>query len=379
MTSDQKALLEYVASALFHAKTSAPLTESVIREAMAQAVFGLLPMKEDRRFLQLIAQNVNIGYMHTWLHELMREHDIPYCVIKGVTSAAWYPEPVFRTMGDVDFIIHEEDLERTVQVLNQAGCKHEEFHHAHHYAFEKDGYTLELHWNILGIPEGNTTLNKFLSDLIESAELKDGCMQATSFHHGLILLLHTALHLMNTGIGLRHLCDWAVFAASFSDAKFRELLEAPLQSAGLWRFAQLLSLTSAKFLSAPKLPWMGEAEDSLLTDIMEDILEGGNFGQKKPERINQAKLITDRTSHAGGTSGPIRQFMKAMTEKAYFEWPPCKRFKLLLPVGWGYISVRHLRRIHRGQRPRIHVVDMVTGAQKRRKIYQEFQLFSDSE
>ena len=375
MNSDQRALLEYVSSALFYAEVSSPLTEEVIREAMDQAVLSLLPLKGDVRLLQLVAQNVNVEYMHTRLHEIMSAAGIPYCVIKGVTSAVWYPEPVLRTMGDVDFIVQKEDLERTTQVLKQAGCFYKEYLHDHHRAFSKDGIMFELHWEVPGMPENVPELHRLLSDLIESAELKNGCMQATAFHHGLILLLHTAEHLLNTGIGLRHLCDWAVFEASFTDSEFREMFETPLKSAGMWRFAQLLSLTSAKWLSAPKLPWMGEAEDNLLDGIMDDILDAGNFGKKNPERINQAKFITDRSSRSVGTVGPVRQFAKTMTEKAYFEWPLCKKVKALLPAGWAYISVRHLIKIHRGKRPKMHVTDMVKGSQKRRKIYREFNLF----
>ena len=202
-------------------------------------------------------------------------------------------------------------------------------------------------------------------------------MQASAFHHGLVQLMHTAEHMVTSGVGLRHLCDWAVFAASFSDEEFRELFEEKLKTVGLWRFAQLLSLTSAKFLSAPQLPWMGDAEEELLTGIMEDILESGNFGIKDSERINQAKLITDQGSRSIGKNGTLRQFAAAMTEKARFEWPPCKEHKFLLPVGWAFISVRHIVRIAQGERPKIHIRNMIPGAEKRRKIYQEFRLFLD--
>ena len=66
-----------------------------------------------------------------------------------------------------------------------------------------------------------------------------------------------------------------------------------------------------------------------------------------------------------------------MTEKALFEWPPCERYRILLPVGWAWISVRHLSRVLRGQRPKLHLGSMLSGAQKRRKIYEEFKLFED--
>ena len=379
MNDTQKLLLRHISSALFQVPVTEPVTEDEIREAEVQAVMGLLPLGSDKRMLQLVAQNVNVKYMHSWLHVVIASAGIPYCTLKGVTSAAYYPSPILRTMGDVDFIVRKDDLDRAAETMEQAGCEWQHYLHEHHHAFHKDGITFELHWETSGVPEDKPEVRMLLDDLIDKAEMKEGCMQASAFHHGLVLLLHTAEHMINTGIGLRHLCDWAVFAASFSDEEFCDLFEKKLKTAGLWRFAQLLSLTSAKFLSAPKLPWMGEAEEELLSGIMEDILDAGNFGVKDSERINQAKLFTDRSSRSVKRTGALRQFSKAMTEKARFEWPPCKEHKALIPVGWVYISVRHVSRIRRGERPQLHLKSMITGAQKRRKIYQEFRLFSDEE
>ena len=76
--------------------------------------------------------------------------------------------------------------------------------------------------------KGKYVLNKGL-DIITSAERGNVSeveyMVPTAFHHGLVMLLHVAGHLINTGIGLRHLCDWAVFAAKFSDEEFCEMFE----------------------------------------------------------------------------------------------------------------------------------------------------------
>lgn len=379
MNETQKLLLEHLSSALFQVPVTEPVTEDEIREAEVQAVVGMLPLGSDRRMLQLVAQNVNIKYMHTWLHVVMASAGVSYCTLKGVTSAAYYPSPLLRTMGDVDFIVRKEDLALADEVMEQAGCTREYYLHDHHHAFHKDGVTFELHWEAPGVPEDKPEVRELLRDLIDMAEMKDGCLQASVFHHGLVLLLHTAEHMINTGIGLRHLCDWAVFAASFSDEEFRIIFEEKLKAAGLWRFAQLLSLTAAQFLGAPKLPWMGEAEEELLMGIMEDVLDAGNFGAKDSERINQAKFLTDRASRSVKKTGALRQFGRAMTEKALFEWPPCKEHKILLPVGWGYISARHIVRILRGERPKMHIGSMISGANKRRKIYQQFRLFSDEE
>lgn len=379
MNETQRLLLKHIAASLFQAPAPSILTEEVIVEAEQQAVLGLLPLRSDKRMLQLLARNIQVKHMHIWLHGVMDSAEISYCILKGVTSAAYYPQPNFRAMGDVDFIVRREDLERAGQALEQAGCRREEFLHPYHHAYHKDGFTFELHWDAPGVPADNPVIRRLLDDLIDKAELKDGCMQADAFHHGLVLLLHTAVHMLNYGVGLRQLCDWAVFAASFDDQEFRDLFEEKLKSAGLLRFAQLLSLTSAKYMAAPKLPWMGEAKEEILEGIMEDLLDAGNFGEKDKERLNQGKMITDRGSRAVGERGALSQISKTIMEQAFFEWPLCKKHKILLPAGWVYISVRHIVRILHGERPKMHIIRMISGAQKRRMIYREFHLFSDSE
>lgn len=379
MNNTQELLLSHISSALFHVPVYEAITEEEIQEAEKQTVLGLLPLGRDELLMQLIVHNMNIRYMHTWLHDVMTSAGIQYCILKGVTSAVYYPNPPLRTMGDVDFIVRKEDLDRADEAMEQAGCTRRHKLHDHHHVYLIKDIIFELHWEVPGMPEDKPKIKELLDNLIDQAEMKDGCMQASEFHHGLVLLLHTAEHMINTGIGLRQLCDWAVFEAGFSDHEFRDLFEEKLKLVGLWRFAQLLSLTAVKFFSAPKLPWMGEADDNLLLGIMEDCLEAGNFGMKDDERINQAKLFTDRSSRSVGSNGVVKQLFRAVTEKAFFEWPHCKQYKILLPIGMAYVSARHILRILHGKRPPMHLKNMVTGAQKRRIIYKEFQLFSDSE
>jgi len=213
-----------------------------------------------------------------------------------------------------------------------------------------------------------------MASVIDDARESDGVMVPSHFHHGLILLLHTAEHMINTGVGLRHLCDWAVFYSRFSDAAFREMFEEPLKYVGLWRFARLLTLVSVRYLRSPARAWAGEAREELLESIMDDVMRSGDFGAKDSERINQAKLMTNGAERT--VSGdPLHNLAATFADKASLAWPICGRVKVLLPVGMAYVGMRHIVRVARGERPAIHVKSMLAGAEQRRKVYEEFQLF----
>lgn len=119
----------------------------------------------------------------------------------------------------------------------------------------------------------------------------------------------------------------------------------------------------------------GGCRGKLTEAMMCDIFAGGNFGKKDDQRINQAKLMTDKEK--GGVDGEsmIKQLVSVMNEKAGIVLPVCRKIPILLPIGWIYAGGRHLLRIKDGKRPQIHIKEMVEGAAERREIYKKFHLF----
>ncbi len=66
-------------------------------------------------------------------------------------------------------------------------------------------------------------------------------------------------YLTGARIGIRHLCDWALFLNSIEEKEFLKLFQEPLQNMGLWVFAQTISLTSAQAFGLKRQNWMGSA------------------------------------------------------------------------------------------------------------------------
>lgn len=402
ITEIQSTLLNLTAHALFN--TPVHITESVdwpsvFEEAYAQAVVPIaymaakpfIPADEKKRWESLstrvIGNSIRMDYEHVELHNLMSEAGIPYVAMKGSASAWYYPEPILRTMGDVDFLVKREDLGRTAKALESAGFRavednENQAHIGYHRIQGRISSTWEMHWSLAGIPKGEAgdMVRNYLEDMIETAVeivTPDGkYMIPDAFHHGLIMLIHTAGHMINTGVGLRHLCDWAVFVEKFSDEEFRDIFENKLKTAGLWHFARLLTQLSIQYLGCPYKKWaMEDVNVSLIESILTDIFAGGNFGGKDPERINQAKLITDQRKNNVDDSSMIKQLFSTMNEKARIGMPVCEKIPALLPVGWIYVGGRHIGRILAGERPKIHVGKMIDGASERKEIYKQFRLF----
>ena len=397
ISENQRLILKLLSKALFNKHIELPEKidwNGICKESITQTVFPLIykvlgevmPPEEktkwQRLIYQMLANNVQVLYEHKQVHEIFTREKVPYVIIKGACSAKYYPEPKLRMMGDVDFVVKEKDLTRAGDVLKKEGfIWTEDKEHPAHHVYHKGRSTWEMHWTMSGIPTGENgkSTRKLFDEIIETSVYdSDGYNIPDEFHHGLVMLIHTARHLVNTGIGVRHLCDWAVFAEKFDNNDFKDTFEEKLKECGLWRFAQLLTQLSIKYLGMSEKAWaMEDVDEEYLDSMMSDIFAGGNFGRKDPERINQAKLFTNQRTGTVGDNGFIRQGVASLNERALRAMPIAKRVPVLLPLSWLYVGIRHLRRIRRGLRPSIHIDKIVEGANERRNIYKEFLLFEE--
>lgn len=379
ITEVQKQNLSILSDALFSAGALTAIKESeveaIIREACAQAVFplvaGKIPKLSEPLKMQMnaaVMQNFKITYEHRRLHELLTDSKIPYVILKGCASASWYSDPILRAMGDVDILVNECDYERAGELLESNGYAREEDHGGVHTAFMHNGTICELHRSINGIPgcACGERVRGYLADIIDTAvdgETPCGAVRIpNAFHHGLVMLLHTASHLTAEGIGLRHLCDWAVFANKVDVAQW----QAELQSCGLWEFARMLTLLSVKYLGMPEKPWAGEADAEVLAGLMDDIFTGGNFGHKDEDRPQQIKYISNRGEKTVDSKGVIRQAWDTIGKKAAAE--DKTRFGVLL--SYGAMVLRGQRKPDSGK--------MISEANQRKKLYAELHLFEVS-
>ena len=391
----QRTLLRLLANSLFGAPPPDGLGDpaALWREANIQGVFLLALQNADVSPFPPEAQkelhdsvrsyltgNLRIARGHAELSGLLERSGIPHVIIKGFACSLWYPAPELRLMGDVDFFVDRQDVERTEALLLREGYEPEKLSHGFHHVFRKEGCRYELHFEIPGIPEGNAgdACRACFRDLLERSSVRHtpfGEMRMpAAYHHGLVLLLHTAHHLTYSGIGLRHVCDWAVFVETLPEEDFLADYGDLLKALGLWRFACCLTDICVRYLGVTPKSWTQEADRELSDALLTDIFEAGNFGQKNVVRTREAHLITSGRKYRSR----IRRFFSVMLDMIYQKWPVSKKIKLLAPVGWAYYTLRYLWRAAMGKRPKPYVREALRGAQERTGLYDRFRLFDDT-
>lgn len=328
-----------------------------------------------------MSDNLAVNKAHIKIHQILTDEKIPYVILKGLASALYYPDFLLRSMGDVDFLVGKNDLERTCAVLEQNGFVASDKSHGDHLVYSDGVCRYELHTEPAGMPKGEAgeLVKGYLTDILETAELQNtlfGKVYVPSdFHHGLIILLHTCHHLTSSGVGLRHLCDWAVFVNSVSDDEFFELFQEKLKSIGLWTFARVLTRVCEKYLSCPAKAWVDEVDEALVDALAKDIFEGGNLGQKSDDRSHEAMLMPKYGDEEHKEKSNSKRFIAYVNQSVKNNWKSAEKNKILLPVGWVYFGGRYIFRSLKGERPKIKVNSFMNEAKQRTKIFDQLKLF----
>ena len=171
---------------------------AVLEEARAQSV--VIPAfsqceayamdEAERREIQrqvqsLAARSIRSFEQHTAVHRLMADQGIPYCILKGVASAWYYPDRLARQMGDVDFFVARSDFARAAGILEANGFTAEGVGHVHHVGYHKPGVELELHFDAPGVPDGEAgdRVRKLLALWMAEIAVGSGVSQMVATPH----------------------------------------------------------------------------------------------------------------------------------------------------------------------------------------------------
>lgn len=402
LTREQKILLNLTACSIHQDPSALVLSESefedvdwkeVVNESIAQAV-PLATFDASTIYKKYIPEDIYahwkniaanvlrkdfiVAQSQVDLVELLNENNYPYIILKGMAAGAYYPNPEMRALGDVDFLINPKQQEEIEEALIQAGYQKSHGDHPNHVVFRKPGAHLEMHFEVAGVPYGwqGEEVRAFLKNAVFELQkrVQDiGEFNAPSdINHGLILLLHMQHHMLGEGVGLRHLSDWAVYVArTCKESYWEETLIPFLKKIGLFTYAAVMTKTSAKYLQIACPEWATFADEETCNEIMQDILIGGNFGQKDDSRVTSGMLISER-GKSGTHHGAIYNLAHALHMNV-LRIPCVKKMPILYPFVYVWKAVRFLFLSMIGKRPSL--VKMAPEAKKRKSVYEKLAIF----
>ena len=324
-----------------------------------------------------LSQFVAMQYVQKETCELLEEAGVPNVVMKGFAAAACYPHPELRRMGDVDLLVLPEDYMRAHSLMEDDGFVTEGGTGGNsHIALRKEGIEFELHRRPPGtdvLPGGEEALN-VLQDGLRNRETITVCevdlpvmpWQA----NGIELIWHVREHLYN-GLGLRQIIDWMMFADRYLDDAAYPSYEPVLEKCGVKNLALAVTRMCQIYLGLDEknITWCSEIDEKLCGQLMDFIIEQGNFGMKK---MRGEKADEDKTAKVFSRyRSPVR-FLVQMQRKGEYQWKALQRHPWLRPFAWLYTAGNGVRMLADPVR-RKNVLEEMEAARDRRDMLRKLE------
>ena len=253
---------------------------------------------------------------------------VPYVILKGTSVAKYYPHPDYRMMGDIDIMTRREDVEETCQQLEAAGYSVRKSLNRE-ISLVKNSIEVELHRRFATL--NDPVCAKRLDDLI--IENINPTHVLPDMINGLVILEHISQH-MEGGLGLRQIIDWMMFVDKCLPddkwPKFQKLAD----EIGLEQLAVVTTRMCEIYLGLPHREWCNNATDSLCEQLMDYVMQCGNFGSKKTSD-------SDISKNAFAVASTPKAAFKLLQQQGLINWKAAQNHKILRPFAWVYQTFRY--------------------------------------
>ena len=223
------------------------------------------------------------------LIEKLRMADIYTLLVKGQGIAQCYERPLWRSSGDVDLYLSEENYIKAKSFLIPlASSVNEEDKKKKHLGLTIDSWIVELHG---ALPFGiSRRVDKVVDEIHKEIFF---CGNVRTWMNGktqvflpapncdiIIVFTHLLHHFFIEGVGLRQICDWCRLLWVYKDSLNQGLLESRLRDMGLvseWKaFASLAVDTLGMPFEA--MPFYDLCFRDKGEKVFRRVLKSGNFG-----------------------------------------------------------------------------------------------------
>lgn len=267
----------------------------LFEESFRQAVTGVLLSgieqlpQEQRPPIDLLLEWIGEGQVTEEINKLhqkrARELTAKFlsvgfrsCVLKGVGTGLLYPNPLRRQCGDIDIWVGGRRKDVMAWLRTQCEIGHREWHHVEAMLFEDVSVEVHFHPIWLYNPWYNRRLQRWFKEQkpAQMVERKTGFGYPSVEFNAIYSLVHTFHHLMDEGVGLRHVIDYFYI---LSEVNNREEVVVLLRRFGLMQFAAAVMyvLKEACGMASDKL--LCEPDEEAGMFLLEEIMLAGNFGQ----------------------------------------------------------------------------------------------------
>ena len=252
-------------------------------------------------FLTLIGRAVQLEQQNSAMNDFigilinrMREAGIYTLLVKGQGIAQCYERPLWRSCGDVDLFLNDDNYDKAKSFLTQLAISVEkEYVRERHLGMTIDSWVVELHGSLYsGL---SSSIEKELDDVYQDTFYRGNVrswmngnvsvLQLSAENDAFYVFIHFLQHFYKGGVGLRQICDWCRLLWTYRDRFKLNLLASRIRKAGLMSEWKAFGAFAVEYLGIPveAMPfystdpkWKHKADN-----ICSFILEVGNFGHNR--------------------------------------------------------------------------------------------------
>ena len=282
----------------------------VYRIAEEQSVIGLIaaglnqivdtkaPQDDVLQFvgtaLQLEQQNLAMNEFIGKMVEKMRSAGIYTQLVKGQGIAQCYEKPLWRTCGDVDFFLSDDNLKNAKDFLIPlAESVDAENKYEKHLGMTIDSWVVELHGSLrCGLSHRiDKGLDQIKNDTFYDGNVRSWLNGKTQLfllgvnNDAIYVFTHFLNHFYKGGVGIRQICDWCRLLWAYRKEIKTVDIENRLRQMGLVSEWMAFGAFAVDYLGMPAeaMPlysadkkWKKKADK-----ICRFVLEVGNFGHNR--------------------------------------------------------------------------------------------------
>ena len=283
--------------------------------------------------LQIEQTNKGMNAFVAKLIDHLRKQGIYALLVKGQGIAQCYEKPLWRSSGDVDLLLSDDNYKKAAESLKAiATSVDEENTYNKHLAMTIDGWSVELHgtlriglWKSLDKVLDGVQGDMFFGGKVRSIEFKsssgsklasptvDATRQSSNkigsaltaptvqvFLPGadedvVFVFSHILQHFYKEGIGLRQICDWCRLLFTYREKLDLRLLEQRIRKAGIMSEWRVFAALAVNWLGMPveAMPLYNDNDNHNVNlrrkadRVMKFVLETGNFGHNRDYSYRQ--------------------------------------------------------------------------------------------
>ena len=236
--------------------------------------------------IQMIEQrNRLINKRIVQLFDMMEKDGFECCLLKGQGNALKYPNPLRRTPGDIDIWVKADQETAYRYVQSKFPNENASFKHIHFPIF--NDVRVDVHVTPLKLYSHRN--QKRLKHWIERHKeeqfahhvtlsgVERTVSAPTDAFNAVYQMGHMLTHFFDEGLGLKQVVDYFYVLQGLDSAEYQRIAET-FRNLGMLRFARALMWVETEVLGLPSSNCIVEPNERLGKKVLDDILEGGNFG-----------------------------------------------------------------------------------------------------